>query len=64
MKKYIQININNEGVETKMKRLTFKESRVFGRKCDGYDRDEEGFIFVHKQKIIINIWLGIFATRT
>ncbi len=29
-----------------MKRLTYEESVVFGRRCYGYGRDEEGYIFV------------------
>lgn len=46
MGKSIKINITNKGVKTEMKRLTYEESVVFGRRCYGYGRDAEGYIFI------------------
>ena len=45
-----------------MKRLTYEEVVVFDRRCYGYGRDEEGFIFVKDDeaavvKLIYNIYV-------
>ncbi len=36
----------NEKENTEMKRLNLYESRMFGRICYGFGRDEEGFVYI------------------
>lgn len=40
----------NEKENTEMKRLNLYESRLFGRICYGFGRDEEGYVFVKEEE--------------
>ena len=40
----------NEKENTKMKRLSLQESRIFGRICYGFGRDEEGFVYIKEDE--------------
>ncbi len=40
----------NEKENTEMKRLNLYESRLFGRICYGFGRDEEGYVFIKEEE--------------
>ena len=48
----------NEKENTEMKRLNLYESRLFGRICYGFGRDEEGYVFVKEEA---NVWVFLFS---
>ena len=40
----------NEKENTEMKRLNLYESRLFGRVCYGFGRDEDGYVYVKEEE--------------
>ncbi len=40
----------NEKENTEMKRLNLYESRLFGRICYGFGRDEDGFVYIKEDE--------------
>ena len=50
MKTNTTIKNYNEKENTEMKRLNLYESRLFGRVCYGFGRDEDGFVYVKEDE--------------
>ncbi len=50
MKTNLTIKNYNEKENTEMKRLNLYESRLFGRICYGFGRDEDGFVYIKEDE--------------
>ncbi len=50
MKTNSTIKNYNEKENTEMKRLNLYESRLFGRVCYGFGRDEDGYVYVKEEE--------------
>ncbi len=50
MKTNSTIKNYNEKENTEMKRLNLYESRLFGRICYGFGRDEDGFVYIKEDE--------------
>ncbi len=49
MKNNYKINLENKERKTMLK-LNLQESRIFGRICYGFGRDEEGFVYIKEDE--------------